>query len=127
MKYSVREICRVIAYEVVRLVEIDRKRVLSGMVDRTSKTYYRILSRLKREIISVTWELPYGLDKRNEIDLAPRVGACRVVWRKRTEAKTIEILDLEVVVMQDEVLVRLIVALFRKLLATSAVEFLYYD
>ena len=128
------EVCHVIAYKVVRSVEIDRKRILLRVVYSASDAYYSVFTRLKREVITVSRELPYCLDYwyiiREDVLSCRRilgyevVGSCRIIRRESSEAETIQILHLIVVVVKDEILVCLIIALLRKLLAAAAIEFL---
>ena len=60
------EIVRIVAYEVVRLVEIDRLGVLRPVVNGSVKAEHGILAGCQREIIPVAGELPQCLDYRTK-------------------------------------------------------------
>ena len=78
MQCGVPEVCDVIANEVVRLVEVYRKRILKSVVNRASEAYDSVLPRLDREVVTVSRELPYGLDYRKEV-LENAFSCCRIL------------------------------------------------
>ena len=129
------EIVRIVAYEVVRLVEIDRLGVLRPVVNGSVNAEHGILAGCQREIIPVAGELPQCLDYRHEIPenhLAgirvrddPRVVGNRIVRVQCPEAERVQILGLRTVVVKYYVLVNLIVTLLGIFLAAAEVHFLY--
>lgn len=127
MECRVREIGTVVADEVSAVVKIDRKRILEAVIYRALEADNCIGARRQREGGAGSADLPYCLDYRNEVFVRivrPWIRTVGIVRGESSEAETVKIDGLVVVVMDNHVLVGLVGTLLRGPAASSDIKFL---